>query len=146
MLLRYRGVRDDVIERMVEGDLKETPTDHLNGRSPRHAMITLGTEWGRDLIHPDLWVDTETAHLLGFHSPRDRVLFDDVRFPNEVAAIRRLGGLIWRVERPGLTALAHESERLDVIPDAVISNDKGVAELREQVDVLSRPRFVVRAA
>src|SRR5690348_5804357 len=57
--LRYRGVDDATIERMIEGDLKEVPSDHMMQRSPRYFMQRIGTEFGRELINPDLWVDTE---------------------------------------------------------------------------------------
>ena len=36
--LRYRGVDEETIERMIEGDLKEVPSPHLNGATPRWAM------------------------------------------------------------------------------------------------------------
>jgi hypothetical protein len=43
-------------------------------------MVTLGTEWGRDAVHPDLWV-----RLWAASGPRtSRVVVEDVRFPNEV--------------------------------------------------------------
>lgn len=145
-LLAYRGVPATEVERYIEGDLKEAPTPYLNGRSPRHAMITLGTEWGRDLMSPDLWVDTEVEHIRSHFWADDRVLFDDVRFPNELAAIRALGGAVWRVDRPGLTALDHESERLQATPDLVIANDGTVEDLHAWVDAQSLPRGVVRAA
>jgi hypothetical protein len=34
-------------EREIEGDLKEQPCQLLAGHTPRRAMQTLGTEWGR---------------------------------------------------------------------------------------------------
>ena len=45
------------IEEVFEGEGKEKPNRLLCGKSPRFAMQTLGTEWGRDLIGPDLWVN-----------------------------------------------------------------------------------------
>lgn len=89
------------IERMVEGDLKETPAPALAGRTPRHAMQTLGTEWGRECVAPDLWVRLflRSAFLL-----RERgipVVCDDMRFANEAATIRQAGGLLVKLVRPG---------------------------------------------
>jgi len=148
-LLVYRGVSENEVERYIEGDLKELPTPFLNGRSPRHAMITLGTEWGREQIHPDLWVDTEVEHIsAGWHGSRrtnGRILFDDVRFPNELTAIRRLGGSFWRVERPGLTSLDHESEQLQAPADFTIFNDGTLEELFAQVDATARAESVFAA-
>jgi hypothetical protein len=133
--LLYRGVGEAQIERMVEGDLKEVPTPFLNGRTPRHAMQTLGTEWGRDCIHPDLWIDTETEHL--GRDLTSRVLFEDVRFSNEVTAIRRLGGRILQVVRPGQSATdGHVSEQLQVQPDLALRNDGAICDLHFKIDRL----------
>ena len=121
-------------EREIEGDLKETPCDLLCGKTPRHAMITLGTEWGRDMIGPNLWTNTwarKASKLLeqGFH-----VVCDDVRFPNEVDAVRALGGAVIRIERLGLSAIAHVSEVQNFAVDWTIPNIGTIGELRRRVD------------
>lgn len=106
-LFEYQGYGDCTIDAMIEGALKEQPIPSLNGRSPRHAMQTLGTEWGRGQIGGDLWVET----LIGDVGPSARVVVPDVRFPNELAAIREAGGVVIWIERPGLKgADAHASE------------------------------------
>ena len=33
------------------------------GCSPRHIMQTLGTEWGRERVHPDIWVRAMVAQM-----------------------------------------------------------------------------------
>jgi hypothetical protein len=93
--------------RYVDGDWKEVLNPYLNGRTTRYAMQTLGTEWGRELISPTLWVDSWCRSL----DDRDTVV-DDVRFANEVDAIRERGGVLVRVARPGQPAAddAHASE------------------------------------
>ena len=121
-------------EREIEGDLKETPCDLLCGKTPRHAMITLGTEWGRDMIGPNLWTNTwarKASKLLeqGFH-----VVCDDVRFPNEADAVRALGGAVIRIERLGLSAIAHVSEVQNFAVDWTIPNIGTIGELRRRVD------------
>jgi hypothetical protein len=78
-LLREIGHCEDDVERMIEGDLKEAVHPEL-GVSPRHLMVTLGTEWGRDAVHPDLWVRIWAASL----PEAAHVVAEDVRFPNEV--------------------------------------------------------------
>lgn len=96
VLLEYQGVTEDVIERMLEGDLKEVPTPFLQGRSPRYAMQTLGTEWGRAMIGDALWVDA----LLNASEFYEQVVVSDVRFPNEVTALKEAGAVIYRISRP----------------------------------------------
>lgn len=95
-LLGYQGVDAELIERMVEGDLKEEPTAYLQGKSPRHAMQTLGTEWGRDLIGEDLWV-----HAAMNRASLANTVITDVRFPNECEAVKNNGGIVVRVTNGG---------------------------------------------
>lgn len=74
---------------------KESSTSRLGGRSPRWAMQTLGTEWGRNLIHPDIWIFAWRSHVKNL----PRICVDDVRFPNEIETIKSLGGKVIRVAR-----------------------------------------------
>lgn len=133
-LLRYRGCGEGLIERCVEGDLKEVPCAALNGRTPRHAMQTLGTEWGRMCVADGIWVDTE----MDFTRALPRLVFDDVRFPNEAEAIRRERGIVVRIERPGIVSGLHSSEGQDLREDVSILNDGTLAALQFQVDQILR--------
>jgi hypothetical protein len=146
--LRVRQVDETTIERMIEGDLKEVPHPALEGRTPRYFMQRLGTEFGRDLIAVDVWVNTEKDRIAGM----PRVVFDDARFPNEFAMIKDLGGIIVEVKRQGLKPLveplcwwkrllalvgfkfAHESESYRPVPDIVIDNDGSRAALFRALD------------
>ena len=77
------------------------------GVSVRHMLQTLGTEWGRNCIHTNVWLqcwEQRIAHT-------DFVVVDDVRFPNDADLVTRLGGEMWRIERPGVVAnTSHASE------------------------------------
>lgn len=131
-LLRDQLVSPADIERMVEGDLKETPVPELNGRTPRYAMQTLGTEWGRGLIADSLWVDA----VVRLAMQAGQVVITDVRFPNEVQAVKDVGGIVIRITRPGLsTEDAHPSEALidELLVDYEIANDSTVEELHSKV-------------
>lgn len=111
-LLRARTSDEALTIRMVYGDLKNTPSPLLEGKSPRQAMQWLGTEWGRDLVGADLW--TNTAMDAVKMSGRD-VVIDDVRFPNEVDAIHKAGGVTIWIHRDGVERQsAHESESLTI--------------------------------
>ncbi len=123
----------------IHGSLKEV-TDERYGKSPRQIMQALGTEFGRNLIHPDLWVRAARARIDEFRdfvAPPAGVVMPDVRFPNEAEAIREWGGELWRVERPGIAAVAaHVSEHaLDTCSfDARFVNDRSIEELHADVD------------
>ena len=108
------------------------------GVTPRQMMQTLGTEWGRACVHPDLWVmiaESEAKNWLRSVN----VTFDDVRFPNEVDMIRRLGGELWLVDRPGVVyegSHASECALVDIIPDSIIKNFGDLRQLQKIVSDL----------
>lgn len=133
--------------RELEGDLKERPSRLLGGKTPRYALQSLGTEWGRDCIDPDLWVRAWAAAIEG----KPRVVVDDVRFANEVAAIRGLGGRIVRIARPrpiailtdchalAKTAHLHISERALPRCDVDVANDGSLEAFLAAVDYVLEP-------
>lgn len=114
-------------EAMIEGDQKETPVDWLAGRSPRHAMQTLGS-WGRDCMDEDFWVDMWEHSVKGL-----RVIVDDCRYPNEASRVRMMGGRVIRLVGRGGISGNHASEQINFIADAVIENTGTIAELQARV-------------
>lgn len=106
-MLKAIGLGEDE----VDGPLKERPCALLSGHTPRHAMQTLGTEWGRAHLGPRFWVGLWQATAYDVLDHGGRVVVDDCRFPDEADAVRSVGGVIWRVTRPGLMAGPHRSER-----------------------------------
>lgn len=56
------------------------------GASYRKLARTLGTEWGRNLIHPDIWVNIAEQKIIHTEAP---LCIDDLRFPNELELLRR---------------------------------------------------------
>jgi hypothetical protein len=121
----------------IEGSEKETPCALLGGKTPRYAMQTIGTEWGRDLIAQDLWIRAFNAALLQVPAGVP-VVIDDCRFPNEAEAVRAAGGLLVRIDRPGVGAGAagHSSESHVLPTDAALLNYRSAAQLRDDVDNL----------
>ena len=123
--------------------------------TPRHALQQLGTNWGRR-CYDNVWVDFAiraawsilNAEDFGYnpktgvvdvgHNQNIRgVVISDVRFPNEVEAIKAAGGKVWRILRPtsGLVGVAgqHSSEHslddwADDRFDAVLNNQNGPLE------------------
>ena len=85
--------------------------------TPRKLLQLLGTECGRDIIHPDIWVNS----LMGEYKPCEKHAFSqgrnpgrtfksyqpkypkwiitDLRFPNELEAVKKRDGLTIRVNR-----------------------------------------------
>lgn len=129
------NIPGDVLDGPREG--KEQPLEIFGGKSIRHVMQTLGTEWGRELIHPDVWVRAWEKGAAGLPN----VVVDDARFPNEEAAIRRLGGTIVMLLREGSgskVAARHASERLLLVPDLYIDNNGSIEGLQQALRALLR--------
>jgi|688.fasta_scaffold50222_7 hypothetical protein len=131
MLKAGLGLTDE----QLDGDHKQRVDPVLGSRTPRYLMQTLGTEWGRRMVGPDVWsrVWTRDAAAMG-----GNIVADDVRFSNEADAIRALGGVVWRVHRPGLMIDQHASERAGrrIEEDELIMNATSIPELIRSVDAL----------
>ena len=99
-------------ETLERRDFKEDSREGLCGKSPRQLMLSLGTEWGRDMVGDDVWV--ELAARAWAKAPYGSV-FTDVRFDNEAQWIRSEGGIVIEVVRLGASiqpavAAGHRSE------------------------------------
>lgn len=121
---RACGIEDEhFIESRIEGVMKEEPDPFLCGRTPRRAMQTLGTEWGRDCIARDLWTRAWTQRVLSLLNRGMDVVADDCRFANEAEAVRALEGRVIRIiGRDRGIGAAHVSESPDFEPDMTIRN------------------------
>jgi hypothetical protein len=71
-----------------------------NGKSTRDLMRSLGTEWGREKVGQDIWVDLLMARIDQCES--HLAIIDDVRFPNEAHSIRHRGGIVVELSREGI--------------------------------------------
>jgi len=72
----------------------------------RRLLQDLGVG-ARKLFGDTFWI----MEALGDVSPQDKVVVSDVRFENEAEWIQTFRGQIWRIKRPGVSAVnEHESE------------------------------------
>lgn len=101
--------------------------------TPRLVLQLLGTEGGRDVIHPNIWVNATLGNL----KEDEKVIVTDVRFPNEVLGIKQRKGIVVRVVRPSkVSTSTHPSETsLNDFKDwdYVIINDGTLEDLEEKV-------------
>lgn len=82
--------------------------------SPRLALQMMGTEAGRDVFHPDLWVLSLERKMEMYPN----VVIADVRFPNEIDFIQSKGGFVVRVKRgpdPEWYDLAHAANNVNFL-------------------------------
>lgn len=126
---------------------KESPIPGLYNLTPRHLMQSLGTAWGRDLIHKNLWADLCIQRIVSHH-PRQFVTeeyipnwyISDLRFENEHQIVRDVGGYVWRVRRNSVARnefSSHESEtEMDNLDsDFDLDNSRDMDYLRSGVRV-----------
>jgi hypothetical protein len=101
----------------------------------RRLIQTLGTDCGRNLIGENVWVDSTFKYYL----PEDQWVIADVRFPNELNAIRERGGLVIRITKPDVGPLNnHPSETsLDEYDLPVLVNDGSINQLHDKIRKLT---------
>lgn len=121
----------DYVEEHGYEKAKETP-------EVRRLLQAMGTEVGRNLLGADIWVDAMFNDVEAW----GKTAIVNVRFPNEYQAVKDVGGVVWRVERPGFEpSNGHISDTaLDGYEfDAVIQNDGTVHDLAEKVMKILSP-------
>ena len=106
---------------------------HFDCYSPRQLAQWLGTEVGRTLGGEDVWVNLMERHWLNdLPYDGDRMVVPDVRFDNEAARIRQLGGVVIQVVRAGLNPVNDHASERGVSPwlvNARIINDQCIKTL-----------------
>lgn len=100
--------------------------------TPRLLLQLLGTECGRNIIHPNIWVNS----LFADFTVDSKWIISDLRFPNEFDAIKERGGIIIRVNRKGFENTGnHESETAldNHVFDYTIENNSSLEQLKRDV-------------
>lgn len=100
----------------------------------REFLQNLGVG-ARDVLGSDVWVEAAFAS----YDPTQATVITDVRFPNEIAAIRDRGGVIVRIDRPGVgPANGHVSEFAwqATTPDWQVQNAGGLELLADHARAL----------
>jgi hypothetical protein len=136
----YRGLAATlgVSEEMLRDRTNKERTIEVAGVQlvPRQLLQTLGTEWGREMVHTELWVRLTLARIEAEAAAGRRAFaVCGTRFHNEVSAIRAAGGEVWWIERPGTATGGHTSDlRLSRGScDRVVENDGTIETLRRRV-------------
>ena len=129
------GMPASEIEDRVYGSRKEEVVPGI-GVSSRRIQQTIGTEWGRHCIGESLWTDITMSLCNTIRAAGINVVIDDMRFPNELAAVQAAGGECWRIQRPGVAVTAqHASEgALDHVAMRTLDNGLTIKDLRAVID------------
>ena len=130
---------DMEIKELFSRTAKEEIIDFI-GKSPRFLAQTLGTEWGRDLVHKDIWVIlAKRFYDIQSVDPYIKgIVIADVRFDNEAEWIKSEGGIIIEVSRSYVLPCygEHSSEsgiKSDFI-DIMIVNDSDIETLYSNIE------------
>ena len=108
----------------------------------RQLLQRMGTEVGRALYGESFWVDRVLTQMersstsYGEDVVVGNYVITDVRFPNEVEAVRSVGGKVIRIYREGVGAVnTHVSDTGvdDLEIDAVVLNQGSLDEFRAEV-------------
>lgn len=83
---------------------KRTTVDWI-GKTVRELLQEVG-QGLRDAIDPDIWVKALFANTEDWAN----IIIADVRYPNELEAIKERGGILIRIDRKGAGAGNHSSE------------------------------------
>lgn len=122
---------------------KKNEVDERFGISPRKAMQTLGTEWGRNFINTDLWLILAGARAEPLLGAGFNVMVTDVRFENEAQWIRKNGGVVWHIDRKvedatgGNAGHSSESGVKFVKGDVRINNNETLGYMYDVLDGLA---------
>jgi hypothetical protein len=118
--------------------------------TPRMAMQQVGTGCLRRHFNEDMWVFSVERKILA--NPKQKYVFTDLRYPNEIALVKRMGGKVLRVKKgdepmwfdiaasnveqmPILFPHVHETEYawIGQSLDGIITNDGSIDMLHLQV-------------
>ena len=106
------------------------------GKTVRELLQGIG-QGLRDAIDPNLWVKILFANTEGWSN----YIIADVRYPNEIKAIKERNGILLRIDREGAGAGNHSSETaLDDYKewDVHIENNGSIEDLFENMRIFTK--------
>lgn len=132
-------------QHLEDQGFKKKAIPHIGGLTPRYIMQTLGTEWGRNVLGQDFWINLLEHHIWrkieaddARGRPTPGIVISDVRFKNEADWIHEMGGEVWlivRGERAGEGGThASEQEFNDLDEDRIFFNNGTKSELFDRID------------
>jgi len=123
------GYLQDLVDLVGWDKAKEEP-------QVRRLLQDLGVA-ARKLINEDVWITAALADL----DPHEKVVIADVRFENEAAMIRLLGGQLWRVKRFNTSAVNDHVSEIELdgyAVDQIFLNNGTVEDLEILLQVRMR--------
>lgn len=112
---------------------REEPDEWWSNRlgkpiTPRWILQYWGTEVCRQGFHDDIWIASLENRL---RKSKDDIVISDVRFPNEIQAIKRAGGKVVRIVR-GQDPEWYQDAKLANAGDGVVGSAIARARMRSK--------------
>jgi hypothetical protein len=123
----------------VNNRLLKERTHPFWGITPRWALQSLGTDWGRNLIRKDIWILRAQEEIKKNADEGFGTIISDVRFDNEADVIRSRNGSLICIRRPTLdTSLdrynhASEGGINNIYEDVVIHNNGTLQQFKQKI-------------
>jgi len=135
------------IEKFEDQEFKKTDlgpewATHHMPLSVRKFLQRLGTDALREGLHDNVWVNALMADYISIDYNDDEQprlpnwVITDTRFPNEAQAIKDKGGIIIRVERPGVSPINNHPSEVGLDNwkfDYKVVNNSDIFDLKETV-------------
>lgn len=120
--------------------------------TPRDILQSLGTDYGRRMLHPNIWIN---ALFEDYHSgikmsdyTESKWIITDSRFPNDVERVKSLGGICIRVNRDSCNGRSNEHESETALDkydgfNHIIDNNGSIEDLIEKVrEILTKENII----
>lgn len=121
----------------AQGEAKEAVIPWL-GKSSRQLQQLLGTEWGRNMVHPDLWINLAKREWDRIQArTANGLVIGDVRFDDEAKWIKDEGGYILHLGRASHAPVASHISEQGIDPqyiDVMLQNGTSLQMLYERLD------------
>jgi hypothetical protein len=128
-LYAWAGLREPEFYETPEGAKLRDVVLPLLGMTPVDIWVKFGTDAVRNQVYENTWIDYVTKN----EHKADVAIVPDVRFPNEVAAMRAAGAKLVKVVRPGFGPKKTKADRALLGYtgwDYVVGASGEIAELR----------------
>lgn len=87
---------------IFSSDAQREPMDGTGGATAADLRNSLFHDWGRRLVHGSIWA--KGWGRIVDDSAAKAIVVKDASHPVDLREVRARGGVVWRIERPGVTA------------------------------------------
>jgi len=123
------------------------------GITYREMLQKLGTDFARDMIDKDFWVKWLSNKVVEVADSIKLVFVTDVRFDNEADWIKKCGGIVVEIQRPGSISILDEAEQKHpsehgvdrALIDVTIINRGTIPRLGEKLEAVLKGWKVIPA-